>query len=432
MADFKGRNSLKSSRISFREEIKYLTDPENRFLKSKYKNYRRFNLFEFQLYGRVSRNFMPIRLLRERSNYPAPTLKSFKTNQSVRAVNFAVDAFEDFVKIFNKKALLNQINTEDVFLASPKPVKAHKNIELLYNTHRRTVYEALVGDIERRNKKIRNFEEFLEYAHPALVKIATKIPITMAGYLKSRRCPPHVSGLIIEIADLPYDRDASKYDLFVESDNFEFYLNNALAHGFYVDYDVPWRLIADVGSPAMMKYMEKYGVTSTDLYLTSYYDVAAVEDFNLFARTIMGFYNSYVQSHPYETTPFECKNGTTMQEPIQSKPMPLANVFATRKQMLWWLRYYFTIRNIESGLQLTENVFNEIYRNLKNLLDKSDIRDIIIYMERAIADVAKESGSMDRFLKSYDISAEVDEVSWEKRAYGTAHVEDRVIVEPIT
>ena len=67
MADFKGRNSLKSSRISFREEIKYLTDPENRFLKSKYKNYRRFNLFEFQLYGRVSRNFMPIKLLKERN-----------------------------------------------------------------------------------------------------------------------------------------------------------------------------------------------------------------------------------------------------------------------------------------------------------------------------------------------------------------------------
>ena len=428
MSNFKGKNSLASSKVIFDEEIRYLTDPTNTTYRDVYENYRRFTLFEFQLYGRVSRNFVPIRLLRERMNVPAPTLKSFRAEQSLRAVNFVVDAFEDFAAEFVTKCSLNLIDKEDTHLSSPVPKKAYINPRSQYDIYRRAVYDALMLDIRDRNIKIGNFEEFMKYALPAIIKISTKMPVTMAGYLKNRRCPPHVSGLVIEIADMPYDVDDTKYELFVKSKNFEFYLNNALAHGFYVDYDIPWRLVADVGSPAMMRYMEQYEVTSTDEFLTTYYDFAAYRDLQLFARTIVGYYNSYVQSNPYEIAPYTCVDGTTMIQPVQPGPKALDSVFTTSRQKLWWLRLYFQIRTIESGNHLTNNEFSRVFRNLKNLFDKTEFRDIMLYMERSIADIHEESGSMDSFMKRQDNFEDVEMPVW----YETEQIfESGLVRDPI-
>ena len=414
MADFKGKNSLASSRAIFIEELKYLTDPVNVGFKNNYVNYRRFNLFEFQLYGRVSRNFVPISLLtRERMNRPEPTLKSFQANQSLRAVNFVVDAFEDFAATFVNQCSLNLIDTEDPHLSSPVPKKAHMNTYSLYDNYRRTVYDALMSDLNDRKFKMRNFNEFVNYVLPSLIGLSKKVPVTMAGYIKNRRCAPHVSGLVIEIADMAYDVDQRKYESFVQSTNFEFYLNNALAHGFYVDYDIPWRLVADIGSPAMLRYMKEYGITSTDDFLTTYYDFAAVSDFELFVRTVVGYYNSFVESNPYEIVPYSCVGSSeTMIEPVQPTPITIDSVFSSVGQQLWWLKTYFRMRIYESGNHLKDNEAEIVFRNLKNMVDKSDFRDILLYMERAIADVSEESGSMDSFMNRQDNFEDVEMPLW--------------------
>ncbi len=76
----------------------------------------------------------------------------------------------------------------------------------------------------------------------------------MPAYTKSKLNSLTNSGLALEIADAPYDNDDQKINDFVNSKNWEFYVNACNSYGFMIDINAPWRLIADLDSEAMMGY----------------------------------------------------------------------------------------------------------------------------------------------------------------------------------
>jgi len=65
---------------------------------------------------------------------------------------------------------------------------------------------------------------------------------------------PLSTGLCVEIDDKSYDNDAEKHR-FINHPNFSFYKIAARKHGFMIDRNVPWRLVADVSSFKMREYM---------------------------------------------------------------------------------------------------------------------------------------------------------------------------------
>ena len=147
--------------------------------------------------------------------------------------------------------------------------------------------------------------------------------------------------------------------------------------------------------------MEQHGITETDQVFSKYYDLTAVEDYELFKRTIIGYYNSYVQAFPYEPKPVECKDGTTMIKAIVPKPISTEEVMIKYPEK-YWFRLYFKIRNIESDSALSPTRFEHVYRNLSNMLDSYYMRDILSLMETTMADLSDETGSMHRFLERVD------------------------------
>ena len=96
-------------------------------------------------------------------------------------------------------------------------------------------------------------------------------PFTFPAFIKARRTPITVSGLVIEIANLNKSNDDIKNELFFKSRNWDFYLNMAQNYGFMVDARNPWRLVADIGSSEMLKYASRYGATTTDEVLDQYF-----------------------------------------------------------------------------------------------------------------------------------------------------------------
>tara|TARA_R100000008_G_scaffold86838_1_gene81973 strand:- start:2121 stop:3461 length:1341 start_codon:yes stop_codon:yes gene_type:complete len=402
---FKGSNSLSNTRELFVQRLKYRTEEENRYLSEKYPNYLRFNLFEYTMYGRISRSHLPMDLNKERTDTPDETLRMISTGpsggQAIRVINFVADAFEDFLNVHNKNVIKGNLKEDQDYLSGITAYKGYISADSLYEQHRRMVYDSVKQHITKHNSRIENFDEFIVFLQKLLEYAVGRIPFTKSGFMKSRFCPQHTSGLMIDIANIKYDYDQGKYDKFVASPNFEFYLNNALNHGFFVDLDAPWRLQADIGSPGMMKYMEQHGITETDQVFSKYYDLTAVEDYELFKRTIIGYYNSYVQAFPYEPKPVECKDGTTMIKAIVPKPISTEEVMIKYPEK-YWFRLYFKIRNIESDSALSPTRFEHVYRNLSNMLDSYYMRDILSFMETTMADLSDETGSMHQFLERVD------------------------------
>ena len=66
--------------------------------------------------------------------------------------------------------------------------------------------------------------------------------MSMPAYTKSTRNSLTNTGLCIELADVDYDNDEQKVSDFVNSKNWEFYVNTCNSYGFMIDTNTPWRL----------------------------------------------------------------------------------------------------------------------------------------------------------------------------------------------
>ena len=59
-----------------------------------------------------------------------------------------------------------------------------------------------------------------------------------------------------------------------------------------IDRNVPWRLVADIGSSAMLEYASRYGSNTTDEILSNYYINTGFSYLTQFPRRMYNMYNS--------------------------------------------------------------------------------------------------------------------------------------------
>mgnify|MGYP001165395260 CR=1 FL=1 len=223
-----------------------------------------FQFAEKALYGRVDRKYLPMVL----KNSGPLQLSGFGASgtpaQTARALNFVTDAFEDLRNQFMKKTLTNEISPNEDFLSDPFAFKGYVSPEQLYNEYIDIYLEAFQDVARSKNLLFSDFREFLAAIKPFLMKTIREKPFTYTAFVKSRHCPINVSGLVIEIAELDHVKDVEKIESFVQSPNWDFYLTACGNFGFMVDRNTPWRLVADIASPAMLAYAEPYGILSTE------------------------------------------------------------------------------------------------------------------------------------------------------------------------
>ena len=92
-------------------------------------------------------------------------------------------------------------------------------------------------------------------------EIGKSRPLTKTGYLESNLPPTaNLNGYIVEVAkSQSHDNDLTK-DKWITDPGFDYYIRGAAMHGFKVDRNAPWRLVANLESRTMAKYMSKYKI----------------------------------------------------------------------------------------------------------------------------------------------------------------------------
>src|SRR3990167_10918185 len=65
-----------------------------------------------------------------------------------------------------------------------------------------------------------------------------------------------------------------------------------------IDKNAPWRLVADIESPAMSNYLKKYNLTSTPNVFNNLYYESFMTDIDVLKVYIIQFYNSLVNNEP--------------------------------------------------------------------------------------------------------------------------------------
>ena len=276
------------------------------------------NFAEKIYYGRLDRQFNVImprtRRLRKLSNSADP-------NRPQQVADFVADMFQQMVLQFKKRAAQGKISSNQDFLSNLKVYKGYQDPVKEYNLYKNIYFRNLKARISGTRSRFRNFDEFVELLMPILEVSLTEQPLTYTGFLKSKDCSVMNSGFAIEIADADYISDAGKIQQFVESPNWKFFVNTCNSYGFMVDSNVPWRIIADIGTDEMIAAAQRYSRHSfnvSGILLTSCTKVSP-RSYRAFKKDLFDLYNLV---RPKRYSEFvDCSDGGVVKKVVKTEDL---------------------------------------------------------------------------------------------------------------
>jgi len=350
-----------------------------------YTNLVNFNLAEKFLYGRVSRNYRPI-YFQNKANLK--TFNSSITNgPPLQAANFVVDMFDRLSTQFDKCVQIGKITGDDPFLSSLRVFKAFQDPVELHGSYLQNYLNSISRDLKKNN--FNNLPQFMSLLEDRLEGSLKLYPITFSGFVKSKLCPISVSGLTIEIADAEYFNDNRKIQEFVNSPNWEFYLNACRSYGFMVDKLIPWRLVADIGSRECIEYALEYELDDTNFILASLYSETDIIFFNNLKFYLLNLYNQNARVY---TETYQCDDGVkTIYKNVEQININKFNKIISEKQLL---NFYLKIRILEEDKVLTNGQKTKLIKDTMKIYDSKGLSMALRLFSEIVNQPFDSSGSL--------------------------------------
>ena len=292
-------------------------------------------------------------------------MKKLPSAQNLYAMNFVVDAFEDFRKYYNETCLMLANITRNGPLANIDAKLAWESPIIDYSTHIDNVYLRFREVYLKKDtlSHIYNVDDFMKYFLQFNWANIKNYPLTYTNYVLSRFCTPRVSGLVIEIDQKDFGDDIIKTRDYVDnfSKTFNFYQEVAKRFGFFIDQHAPWRLIANLASSTMLGYAKKYALNSIEDIFTVQFRKNINFDIMQLQKKMYDSYTKFISDYPVQTIVSE-KNCSTETVNRQRPSISYTN-FKNIYNELYFLKIYPYLRAKEVSLDIKENKLKEIVHN---------------------------------------------------------------------
>lgn len=182
------------------------------------------------------------------------------------------------------------------------------------------------------------------------------MPLTKSGYIRSKYYNPSSTGLCIEIFNDSIGLDSVKFEKFIKSPNFEFYLLAAAKHGFFVDKNAPWRLVANLNSPRMQEYMSLNNLSISNVFDTCFvktykYDLQNLRQYlKQFYEYLLTFFPYYTQQQPAVGT-VACPPDYQETKKAVLRQKITQEAYEQKYGDLFWLKAYYRIKLDENAVK---------------------------------------------------------------------------------
>jgi len=325
------------------------------------------------LYGRVDSKGHAVYPTRKK-------LKQFPASEGVFALNFVVDAYSRFKSDFIGENKQNPAFWEDPHL-NPKrliPLAAWININTIYHAHIQNIYTNFASSYLPINLKagnpVVNFDDFVHMFLHFISRTAVNSPVTRTNLVKSLTCSPSINGLCVDLRAEGHALDLPKHEGWYQSRFFSSYMAKARKHGFMIDKNAPWRLVADINSLNMQAYMSRYALTVDNIYKKCYvkswlYDIPALRIY------LKQFYESYLASQPLSRDP---KGQVITRTPMSDAEFE--NVYGSG----YWLDLYVRVRHEELSKKMSKVEIKNIIERAKNIRKHHNIKAAAKYINKQL------------------------------------------------
>ena len=341
-------------------------------------------------YGRVDEDFNPIILRGDK-------LKSVsQEGPAAWAADFVVDAFEDMKEYFAEALALTQGDKYtnsiiDGMIVQRGWVSANSLYEQhMVNTQR--IYAVTYLRQALRDFPIRDATDYVDTFMRYYEDLGTPYPLTRSNFTLSGYVSPNSSGLCLEIDSAEHASDQYKVQEYYDNPVFGEYVKIARRFGFLIDKNAPWRLVANLASPIMLKYMKRYNVATRKQLFATYYEEARSYDIESLKRYFINGYNDYVSDSPTSTYMgvVECAAGPkVVTREVTRKPvfyMPSLDEDHTLQSQQkvvkdsFWLDKYYVLRHREGDFAETEAQTEAGIRRVTTIEKTLDIGSAVEYI----------------------------------------------------
>ena len=179
-------------------------------------------------------------------------------SKNVWVLDFVADAYNDFKKTF---LFLNKKSVEGTPFQELEPKRGASPTLKEYDAHLDNVYKNFASVFmskQHRQEQLVDFKSFMNLFLQFVKFNVKNTPLTLSSYIYSPYCSPTICGLMIDIVTDSHGNDIDKFNKFIDDPNFLCYTESAQNFGFKIDKNMPGRLVADVASPKMRKYLNAY------------------------------------------------------------------------------------------------------------------------------------------------------------------------------
>jgi len=389
MSTFYKESNDESTKSLYDKTIIYLL--ELSILAGNYSCLVDFNFAEKYLYGRVDRNFVSIQ--------PRIAVTPFteipnSSNDSgrVEVMSFVAEAFAGLSRHFIRSTQIGAIRKNDPYLSNLVAYAGYEKPEVSYQRYINSLIESMSIVKDENNFEILDFESFINFLSFYSQAVGKTFPITKTGFVRSRHASVMNNGLSIEVTDLSYLNDEQKISQFVNSPNFEYYLNACNSYGFMVDLSIPWRLVADLDSVAMQGYANRYGYPSTDRVLNLAFQPVHSTYFNNFGQQLLAIYNSISK---VETKFDHCNNQIVAVRPAQYTIEKINNLYDES----YFIKLYCMLRFIEEESKHSKAKQDQIITDTINLSRFKNVATALGRFERFVSQPFDYRGSLSYIVK---------------------------------
>lgn len=322
--------------------------------------------YDLLFYGKVNKHSYAIEVRKanlKQINAPG-------ANDSYFAIDFVADAFKDLQEYIKKAFVVGKgLEKKNTVFNVLAVADAYRDPSALYddllNRYIGAFNVGLFGS--SKDRQIKSLGDYVvAFKNYLNMMVEENVPVTKTHFIVSNQNSINCSGLVVELQKKLYSDDFAKFVDVVADANFKFFMDAAKRHGFFVDKNVPWRLIFDIASPASDTYMSRNYSSNKALFEISF-DKVYYSDIEQLQSLFYKAYSKFA---------FQARK-PCVQDMSKSE-------FLSKFGKDDWLQYYLELRYKEMRKDRTSKEIQKTIRNARTIERQYGMIKMMDYINKNI------------------------------------------------
>lgn len=400
----KAKNSMKASEL-FQKRNEY------KFVSSTYADAPRllFDSLQSAGYGKLSENGETMLFNRAAGILsPANTLSTLSIINGERGVwslDFVAKAYQEMIESLDVKFKRNPQSQASVY-REISPVRGWEDYATYYRAYLDSIYDKFISEYfsdPQRANKITDVASFIKEFSTIQGMISRQTPYLLSSFVRSNNCPPHVSGLVIDLAHEDCGNDEIKVEKYLKDVNFSAFVRHCNQYGFMVDKNVPWRVYANLKSEHMETKMAEQGVPNTDHFFNVYFNRTETSDFLALIESYAYLYTKLVNDYPNYTKKKICdkKVVSVVHSRQEVETFGRSDVFFgdPERGYPFWIKLYIYTKINEKSLAFSQEQMDALIKSVTSMNLYLDIQKALVYTNEVLNEAEQIPASLMKTLR---------------------------------